>query len=176
MPVSPSPSRTEGRGPATAVATGQPADSRGVSGPPPAVDGKTGELAEGLRIALLDDDEGLLETLSATLEAYGIRVCAFRHPGEMLEASGRESFDAFVMDWRLGDVTAGPAIYALRALPAYARAPIFILTGNIPVVDTDWDRELADLLGRHQVQYRAKPYRTRDLARELEQSVANTKP
>ena len=154
-------------------------------GTPPSHDDSTGSLPSGdkeirgetesLQIALLDDDEGLLDVLSATLSAYGFRVSTFAQPGQMLEASDHGAFDAFVVDWRLGEVTAARAIYTLRALPRYADAPIFILSGNIPVVDTDWDRDLADLLSRHQVQYRAKPYRTRDLARELSQSIANAR-
>ena len=145
--------------------------SVGDSDPDSAFDGAE---AEGTRVpvvALLEDDLALLETVAEALSAFGLNVHAFADPETLMSALERHTFDAYVIDWRLGERTAAPTIYALREMSAYQRTPVFILSGNIPVVDTDWDRDMADLLAHHKVQYRAKPYRSRDLAAEIITSI-----
>lgn len=122
-------------------------------------------------VALLEDDLPLLETVAEALSAFGLEVHAFADPETLMSALERRSFDAYVIDWRLGERTAAKTIYALRAMPRYIKTPVFILSGNIPVVDTDWDRDMADLMSQHQVQYRAKPYRSRELAAEILASI-----
>jgi DNA-binding response OmpR family regulator len=122
-------------------------------------------------VALLEDDLPLLETVAEALSAFGLDVHAFADPETLMSALGRQTFDAYVIDWRLGERTAAQTIYALRAMPDYALTPVFILSGNIPVVDTDWDRDMANLLAQHEVQYRAKPYRSRELAAEIISSI-----
>ncbi len=122
-------------------------------------------------VALLEDDLPLLETVAEALSAFGLDVHAFADPETLMSALDRQTFDAYVIDWRLGERTAARTIYALRDMPRYTRTPVFILSGNIPVVDTDWDRDMAELLSKHQVQYRAKPYRSRELAAEIITSI-----
>jgi len=122
-------------------------------------------------VALLEDDLPLLETVAEALAAHGLDVHGFAEPETLMAALQRRTFDAYVLDWRLGERTAAQTIYALRAMPIYERTPVFILSGNIPVVDTEWDREMADLMAQHHVQYRAKPYRSRQLAEEILRSI-----
>jgi CheY-like chemotaxis protein len=143
------------------------------SGKPPTEpdqDGVSRDLAAPV-IAFLDDDEALLEVVSLALETFGMNVHPFSNPEALEQAVDTQVFDAFVIDWRLGERTAAKTIYRLRAIPRFAQTPIFILSGNIPVADSDWDKEMVDLLTRHQVMYRSKPYLSRTLASEILASV-----
>jgi DNA-binding response OmpR family regulator len=122
-------------------------------------------------IAFLDDDEALLETVSLALRAFGLEVHSFSTPETLEQALTLQHFDSFIIDWRLGERTAAETIRRLRAMPRYAKTPTFILSGNIPVADTDWDKDMVNLLSSHQVKYRAKPYSSKMLASEILASV-----
>lgn len=132
----------------------------------PAADGQAGALFEvrqlllepdaisGSRIAVLDDQPSITDSLCVFLRQAGFRADAFHSIASLQDVLAEQPYDAYVLDWIIGDETVGPLVERLRS--ADARCPIAILTGKANErgeVVTD----IADLVARHDVRYFSKP-------------------
>jgi DNA-binding response OmpR family regulator len=58
-----------------------------------------------MRIAILDDDENLLELTQSCLEAIGHHCHSFTSGKAMLHQLHRESFDLLILDWQVPDLS-----------------------------------------------------------------------
>ena len=108
----------------------------------------------GSRIAVLDDQPNITDSLCVFLRQAGFRADAFHGIGALQDALADSPYDAYVLDWIVGDETVGPLVERLRATDP--RCPIAILTGKANErgeVVTD----IADLVARHDVRYFSKP-------------------
>ena len=85
---------------------------------------------EARTVLLVDDDDGVAETLKAMLTREGLRVQRAASGSEALDVLARESFDAIFLDVRLPDIS-GPDVYARLAVerPEVARRVIFVTGG-----------------------------------------------
>ena len=132
----------------------------------PVEDGLTGELfavrqlmvetdpVQGSRIAVLDDQPSVTESLCVFLRQAGFDASPF-HGIEGLEAAVASApFDAYVLDWLIGDRTIGPLVEALRQQDALC--PIAILTGRADEGE-EVASDIADLVTKHDVHYFSKP-------------------
>lgn len=91
------------------------------------------EASPAPRIAVLDDDKDLAEDIARYLRAKGFDALAYHSAGEFREALAARRFDAYILDWLLGDDTAQPLLEEIRA--ADPASPILILTGKADAED-----------------------------------------
>jgi DNA-binding response OmpR family regulator len=87
-----------------------------------------------LRIAILEDDPDQLALLSRWLNNAGHQVHGYLSGREILEDAGRESFDLFVLDWEVPDISGVDVLRRIRANLS-ASVPILFVT----VRDTEED-------------------------------------
>ena len=127
------------------------------------------------RVAALDDDPAAVASVTAILSQSGFQVFPFTDALQLEWASHAAPFAAYVLDWYLGSTTAAALIEGLRRSPGSARAPIFVLSGNLAVGGVPMDEALARIINRHRVQYRAKPYSALKLAAELRLALRERK-
>jgi PAS domain S-box-containing protein len=84
-----------------------------------------------LKVAVVEDNAMIRSVLVAALE--GVEDCDVAGFGAvlpMIEASQGTSFDLFILDYRLPDLTGVEAIARLRADPRFAHAPIVMVTAD----------------------------------------------
>lgn len=119
------------------------------------------------KVAVLDDDEDVVASIVAVLKQKGVEAAPFTSAESLEAATCQQTFSAFVLDWLLDDTTAGSLISKLRANPDMSAAPIFVLSGNLAVGGVPSDVELATAIRVYRLEYRAKPYSTVRLAKDL---------
>ncbi|HEX4510548.1 MAG TPA: helix-turn-helix domain-containing protein [Burkholderiaceae bacterium] len=133
-----------------------------------AVEGLTVRSPVHLQVALLEDDRPSAEAMVEAFRPLGLSASPFHDCASLLAALPRRRFDAFVLDWRLGESTATPVIESIRAQCAHV--PIVVVTGALAEVETE--RQLYDLSAQWNFSTFDKPMRPMNLANALKQLVA----
>jgi two-component system, OmpR family, response regulator RegX3 len=87
-----------------------------------------------LRIAILEDDPDQLALLSRWLNNAGHQVHGYLLGHEILKHAGRESFDLFILDWEVPDISGVDVLRRIRANVSKS-VPILFVT----VRDTEED-------------------------------------
>jgi DNA-binding NtrC family response regulator len=123
-----------------------------------------------LKLGLLDDDLGIRESASNLLRLSQVDVTTFRTCESLIEAIRGEEFDAFVVDWRLQEGTAGAALAAIRADARNRSAEVVIITGELVDGDFIADPEIAAAAQEFDCSARMKPVRWRAVADDLRQA------
>jgi len=123
------------------------------------------------RVAVLESDETLADTLCGLLREKGLAPAAFYEIGSLVSAHGQKPFDAYVLDYLAAWQPESPALEALVASirGADLNVPLFIL-GNQAHPETN--EKLGNILMRFKVRYVLKPYRAVYLAREIAEAIA----
>ena len=121
-----------------------------------------------LRVALLEDDTTAAGALIDAFRPLGILAEPFTNRNGLQQALGARRFDAFVLDWLLGDGTAAPVVEAIRLLRAHV--PIVVVTGALADVETE--RLLYELSAKWNFSTLDKPVRPMNLANAIKQLVA----
>jgi len=106
----------------------------------------------GLRIAILEDDPDQLALLSRWLVNAGHQVHGYLRGNEVVKNAGRESFDLFVLDWEVPDISGVDVLRWIRANLS-ASVPILFVT----VRDTEED--IVHALNSGADDYMIKPVR-----------------
>ena len=115
------------------------------------------------RVAMLDDDEVLLELLQRQLSST-FDVATFTNSEQLTTAlRDGEHFVAIVADWLLPGMAGTDVITGIRAL---TEAPIFILTGNTSASD-----QLVRAMDIPRVTHISKPCDSRILAKRIQQET-----
>jgi len=109
-----------------------------------------------LRIAILEDDPDQLALLTRWLTNAGHSVHGYQLGNEVLKFAGRESFDLFVLDWEVPDVSGIEVLGWIRANLSKS-VPILFVT----VRDTEEDIVFA--LNKGADDYMIKPARQSEL-------------
>jgi two-component system response regulator RegX3 len=109
-----------------------------------------------LRISILEDDPDQLALLSRWLGNSGHKVHGFLLGNELLKHARRESFDLFVLDWEVPDISGVDALRWIRA-ELSTSVPILFVT----VRDTEEDIVYALNAGADD--YMIKPVRQSEL-------------
>jgi CheY-like chemotaxis protein len=123
-------------------------------------------------IAVLDDEDDAAASICQCLSLQHLRALPFTDPADLVAALRTHEVDAFVLDWSLGSSgTSGDLVEWLRANPATADAPIFILTGTMSVSGRPTDRELSAAIELHGLLFRRKPLPCVRLAQDLRAAI-----
>ncbi len=78
-------------------------------------------------VAIVDDDQNILQFLSGLLEEYGLKAQVFNDSLKALECFKKESFDLVVTDFRMPKIS---GLQLLSAIHEYdADLPVIIMTG-----------------------------------------------
>jgi len=122
-------------------------------------------------IAVLDDDQDLTNSICAHFQASGYDARPFYLTADLLSAIGSQRFDAYVIDWLVGEKSTIKLIGSLRARDA--TCPIVVLTAQVlsGVVD---EADIADAVKRYGLVFNEKPVRTSILAATLARALAST--
>lgn len=87
-----------------------------------------------MKVAVLDDDKTILETVSLLLEGAGFACATFDNGRQLVRALHRDTFDLFVIDWNLPDL---PGLNVLEWIRNQigAQPPVLLLTNRISEED-----------------------------------------
>ena len=125
----------------------------------------------GSRIAVLDDQPTVTDSLCLFLRQAGFRAEAFHDIGALQAALAQSPYDAYVLDWVVGDETVGGLVEQLRA--ADRHCPIAILTGKASERG-EVVTGIADLVAKHDVRYFSKPLDPHMITAVLSRLIATT--
>jgi CheY-like chemotaxis protein len=121
-----------------------------------------------LQVALLEDDARASEALVEAFRPLGIVATPFADSASLLSALTRRRFDAFVLDWLLGEGTAARVVEAIRHQRPHI--PIVVVTGAL-MADSDMEKTLLELSAQWNFSTLDKPVRPMNLANALKQLV-----
>ncbi len=122
-----------------------------------------------MQVALLEDDTRAADALVEAFRPLGIVATPFADSASLLAALSRRRFDAFVLDWLLGDGTASRVVEAIRLRRTHV--PIVVVTGAL-MADSDMEKTLLELSAHWNFSTLDKPVRPMNLANALKQLVA----
>ena len=126
---------------------------------------------EGVRkvIAVLDDDQDLTNSICAHLEGSGYEARPFFRTADLVSSAKVQRYDAFVIDWIVGETSTLKLIAALRAEDALC--PIVVLTAQVTsgVVD---EADIAEAVRMHRIEFSEKPLRLSILSATLGRAFA----
>lgn len=127
--------------------------------------------APAKRIAVLDDDQDLADSICDSLIHTGFAAVAFYRVSDLLSSSKIERFDGYILDWIVGDASVRKAISELRNQDD--RCPIIVLTAQVSagvVSETD----VADAVRAFDLHFAEKPVRAPILAATLSRAFASS--
>lgn len=124
------------------------------------------------RIAVLDDDRDLAETLVQNLRTKGFEAMGYLSIDAAAQALQKATFDGFVLDWNVGGETVRNLVPQVRA--GNPNAPIIILTGRMRDGSAAED-ELSACVQAHRAQLLEKPISTLSLASSLAANISSTR-
>jgi len=120
-------------------------------------------------VAVLDDDQDLTNSICAHLQDTGYESRAFYKTADLAGASKAERYDAYIVDWIVGEASTIKLIAELRAQSA--QAPILVLTAQMAsglVQETD----IAAAVAEHGLVFSEKPVRMSILSATLTRTFA----
>ena len=127
------------------------------------------EQARRYRVAVLDDDRDVADSLSEQFREAGLAAQAFYSPQELSTVLTVQPFDAYVLDWILGKDTALSLVKAIRA--ADPHCPIAMLTGQLISKRAD-EGEVVAAMQTWSLMFYEKPVRAFIVAAALKQALA----
>ncbi len=114
-----------------------------------------------LRVAILEDDPDQLALERRWLEAAGHRCHGFTRSTDLIKEIGRETFDVFVLDWMLPELSGEKVLqWIRRTLPD--RVPVMFATAR------DEESEIVEVLGLGADDYLVKPLRHAEFVARVE--------
>ena len=121
-----------------------------------------------LQVALLEDDTRAAEALVEAFRPLGIVATPYADSASLRAAIAHRRFDAYVLDWLLGDGTAAPVVEEIRQHRAHI--PILVVTGAL-MADSEMEKSLLELSAQWNFSTLDKPVRPMNLANALKQLV-----
>jgi ActR/RegA family two-component response regulator len=120
-------------------------------------------------VAVLDDDQDLTNSICAHFQASGYDAKPFYRIADLLSSATAQHYDAYVIDWIVGETSTIKLIGSLREKDP--TCPIVVLTAQVlsGVVD---EADIADAVKRYGLVFSEKPVRTSILAATLTRALA----
>lgn len=125
-----------------------------------------------MRIALLEDDPAQIDLVTLWLNNSGHNTHVFSYGKELTRALTRESFDLFVLDWELPDISGADVLAWIRQ-NVRDHAPVIFTTAR------DREEDIASMLKAGADDYIVKPLRKLELLARIDavmRRARNTKP
>jgi two-component system phosphate regulon response regulator PhoB len=116
------------------------------------------------RVVVVNDDQDLLDTLRACLEAFGHEVATTFIAAEAIALAYDFRPDVAIVDWHIGDARGDDVVRALRADPMLSKLPVLLLSS---AADEEEIAQLARAAGVDRIL--SKPIAVDELIREIEQ-------
>ncbi len=85
------------------------------------------------RIFAIDDDEGILETIKATMEMVNINIDTSSQSSLGLNMLSEQNYDLILLDVGLPEMNGMDICSRVRAMPHHQKTPIVFLTGEATV-------------------------------------------
>jgi ActR/RegA family two-component response regulator len=126
------------------------------------------EQAQRYRVAVLDDDRDVADSLSEQFREAGLAAQAFYSPQELSAVLTVQPFDAYVVDWILGKDTALSMVAAIRSHDP--KCPIAMLTGQLVSKRAD-ENEVVTAMQTWRLMFYEKPVRAFIVAAALKQAL-----
>jgi len=123
----------------------------------------------GSRIAVLDDQPSITDSLCVFLAQAGFKADPYHTIPALVEALATLSYDAYVLDWVVGDETVGGLVETLRSTDP--QCPIAILTGRAND-SGEAVTDIAELVAKHDVRYFSKPLDPKMITAVLSRLIA----
>ena len=120
-----------------------------------------------MRVAILEDDPDQADLASLWLQEAGCSVFAFADAQTFLQAIRRESFDLYLLDWVLPDISGGEALEKLRG-EYEDRTPVILATIK------DEERNVVRALEAGADDYIVKPIRRNELVARVNAILRRT--
>ena len=121
-----------------------------------------------LQVALLEDDTRAAEALVEAFRPLGIVATPYVDSASLRAAIAHRRFDAYVLDWLLGEGTAAGIVEEIRQHRAHI--PIVVVTGAL-MADSEMEQSLLALSAQWNFSTLDKPVRPMNLANALKQLV-----
>jgi CheY-like chemotaxis protein len=119
------------------------------------------------RIAILDDHEDTADSLCDYFNDHGFEATAYYHADTFRRAFTKNRFDAYIVDWLLGNETAETNIASIRRR---GNTPIFLLTGELVTGKVD-ESDIARVINEFNATHFEKPVRPSLLLAELSKAL-----
>lgn len=126
-------------------------------------------LGNDLRIALLEDDVDIGAALRQWLEAGGHSVHHFTSGKAIVREAARESFDLFLLDWHVPDLSGGEVLKWLRE-KQQSTVPVLFATSR------DSEQDIVSALAAGADDYMIKPVRRMELLARVEALLRRVRP
>ena len=114
-----------------------------------------------MRIAILEDDPAQIDLVTLWLNNSGYKCHVFTYGKELTRALTRESFDLFILDWELPDIS-GAEVLAWIRQNVRDHAPVIFTTAR------DREEDIASMLRAGADDYIVKPLRKLELLARLD--------
>lgn len=122
-----------------------------------------------MRIAMLEDDRDQSSTVAAWLHEAGHDIHQYAHPRELMKIAGRESFDLFLIDWNLPEIS-GEAVLTWLRKDRADTTPVIFVTAR------DAEEDIVAALGAGADDYIVKPVRRLELLSRIEAVLRRSRP
>ena len=114
-----------------------------------------------MRVAILEDDPAQIDLVTLWLNNSGYNCHVFTYGKELTRALTRESFDLFILDWELPDIS-GAEVLAWIRQNVRDHAPVIFTTAR------DREEDIASMLRAGADDYIVKPLRKLELLARLD--------
>jgi ActR/RegA family two-component response regulator len=126
-------------------------------------------------LAILDDDNDLTNSMCAHFESSEYDARPFYRTADLLSSMKAQRYDAFVIDWIVGETSTQKLIAELRSQDS--NCPIIVLTAQV-VSGMVNEEDIAQAVKKHDLVFSEKPVRmsilSATLARAFESAQART--
>ena len=122
-----------------------------------------------MRIAMLEDDLDVAAATQLWLEAGGHTVHHFASGKAIVREAARESFDLFLLDWHVPDMSGDEVLKWLREKHR-STVPVLFATGR------DSEQDIVAVLAAGADDYMVKPVRRRELLARVEALFRRMRP
>jgi len=122
-----------------------------------------------MRLAMLEDNRDQAATMGAWLREAGNDVHTFDRPTELIKVAGRESFDLYLIDWNLPEMSGADVLHWLREQRG-DETPVIFVTAR------DAEEDIVSALGAGADDYIVKPVRRLEMLSRINAVLRRMRP